>query len=290
MNMRHILVCEADEELIRRMHGEAIVVRTGEAGNVGHFSRVIEEDNKVHCIEYTTDDCIAEMPIQEDWKDVPMHVMSPSLGNFMDFIVIRPMLKDLKLRCFLDASVKENYTDLQIMTSLGIAGGLWFRGNTIPWEEFNDLMTYSIYPKVYRADIEPFAYILRNYGRDQSLTFPVNNFDNPMRYLHVDKEENVALTAEKLKNGEYLFQGLSNLDDIQNCKPFLDWKKKAHKPFMNITTCGSCPAWRICGGSLAFTLENNPGCRAAMEELFDAAVLHKKQRTEETKEVELCQL
>lgn len=288
--MRHILVCEADEELIRRMHGEAIVVRTKNVHDVGHFSRVIDETNKVHCIEYTTDDAISELGIPEDWKGVPIHVMSPAMGRFMDFIMVRPALKELQVRCFLDASEPENYTDLQIMSSLGVPSGLWFRGGSIPWSEFNDLMSFAVYPKVYRADMEPFGYILRNFSKDSNIPFPLKNFDNPYRYLHVDKDEHVALTAGHLERGEYLFQGLQQLDELDTCKGYLDWKKKAHRPFMKITECGSCPAWRICSGQLSFTLENNPGCKKAMEELLEAAELRAAQQGDENKEVELCQL
>lgn len=288
--MRHILVCEADDNLIRRMHGEAIVVRTNNGDDVGHFARVINETNKIHCIEYITDDFVADIQIREDWKDVPIHVMSPAMGDFMGLIVLRPAMKDMPIRFFLDASDIVNYTDLQIMASLGVPGGLWFKGGEIPWSEFSDLMTYAVYPKVYRADIEPFASVLRNYRKDQISYFPVRNFNNPLRYLHVDKDENVALTAEKLEQGEFLFQGLSKLDEVTESKGYKEWKKQSQRPFMKITTCGSCPAWRICGGEFSYTIEKNPGCKKALEELVEAAELHAKQQEKTEKEVELCQL
>jgi hypothetical protein len=199
-------------------------------------------------------------------------------------------LKELQVRCFLDASVRENYVDLQIMTSLGIPGGLWFKGNDIPWSDFKDIMAFTVFPKVYRADIEPFAFVMQNFKSDANILFPVKNFDNPYRYLHVDKDENVALTSEHLQRGEYLFQGLEQLDELDSSKAYLAWKKQAHRPFMKITDCGSCPGWRICGGQLAYTLADNPGCKKAMEELIEAAEIHQSTKTQESKGVELCQL
>jgi radical SAM protein with 4Fe4S-binding SPASM domain len=289
--MKHILVCEDNEELIRKFSFEAIVVKTKNPEHVGHIGRVVEETNKVHCIELTIEDNLSGLNPLDDWKEVPLHIKAPRMGHFLDFVRVRHLLAPLSVRVFLNSGYEETYTDLQLMSSLGINCGLYFDENPINWKECTDLMDFVVYPKVPRATVEPFHYIITEYQPKETINFSGVYFNNPEKYLHIDKNENVALTAENLTAGKYLFNGVEQIQNIAENKAykayFQTWKKKFHK----ISACSACPAWRICGGFFENRLESNPGCREAFSELIDAADLHYNNKEKENeKQPQLCQL
>lgn len=290
-NMRPILVCEDNDELIRKFKQEAIVVRTKDPDAIGHFKRVIEEENKVHCIELFTDENLTSLNPREEWKNVPLHIHAPKMGHFLDFARLRHLLGPLSIRVFLSSQYQEVYTDLQLMASLGINCALSFDENPILWNECSDLMDFVMYPKVPRATVEPFHFIITEYKPKEFINFSGVYFNNPEKYLHIDKNENVALTSELLKKGEYLFTGIDKIDNYQNHKGyksyFQAWKKKFHK----ISACSACPAWRICGGFFENRLADNPGCSAAFSELIDAADLHYNNKSKDNQnQMQLCQL
>lgn len=289
--MKHIVVCPDDEQLIRKFEKEAIVVKTTDPEAVGHYKRVTEEANKLHCIELRTELNLADLEPFDDWKETPMHILAPQMGDFMDFIRIKNMMNELNLRVFLSAGRSESYTDLQILSSLGVNCGLYFDENPIPWEEFNDLMDFVVYPKVPRATVEPFNYLITHYQPKESIDFRSVYFENPLRYVHVDTDENFALSANDLKNGNFIFKGISLLEDIENQegykKEIQRWKKSFHK----ITACSSCAGWRICKGYFSERIESNPGCSGSFSDLMDAADVHYTNRGDGNKPVELlCQL
>lgn len=289
--MKHIVVCPADETLIRKFDKEALVVITEDPESIGHYKRVTEENNKLHCMVLTTNTMLSDLEPYDDWKDTPLHIFAPQMGDFMDFIRIKNALSELNLRVFLQAGRTETYTDLQILSSLGINCGLAFGAEFIPWEEFNELMDFVVYPKVPRATVEPFNYLITQYQPKESIDFRSVYFENPERYVHVDRDENFALSANDLKNGRFIFNGIDALKDIENHpeyrKALQQWKKSFHK----ITPCSSCAGWRICRGFFEERLESNPGCREAFSELMDAADVHFGNRGDGNKPIELlCQL
>lgn len=289
--MRPILVCEDNDELIRKFKQEAIVVRTKDPDAVGHFKRVIEEDNKVHCIELYSEENLCNIAPRDEWKDVPMHLHAPKMGHFLDFVRIRHLIGPLSIRVFLNSKYPEVYTDLQLMASLGVNCGLSFDAEPIDWKECADLMDFVMYPKVPRATVEPFHFIITEYQPKEFINFSGVYFNNPERYLHIDKDENVALTAELLQKKDYLFNGIDKIDTYKNNKGykayFQTWKKK----FQKITACSSCPAWRICGGYFEDRIATNPGCSAAFSELIDAADMHYNNKSKDNQnQMQLCQL
>lgn len=289
--MKPILVCEDNDELIRKFKLEAIVVRTKDPDAVGHFKRVIEEENKVHCIALFTEENLTSLDPREDWKDVPLHIHAPKMGHFLDFVRIRPLLGPLNVRVFLSSKSEETYTDLQLMASLGINCGLTFDKAPINWSECSDLMDFVMYPKVPRATVEPFHFIITDYQPKEFINFSGVYFNNPERYLHIDKDENVALTYEMLQNKEYLFTGIEFIEDYKNHKGYKTYFQAWKKKFQKITACSSCPAWRICGGFFEDRIATNPGCSAAFSELINAADLHYNNKSKDNQnEMQLCQL
>ena len=181
------------------------------------------------------------------------------------------MLRNMNIRIFLNSDNKLNFTSLHILASLGIDCGLSFSENKIDWEAMNDLMTYAIYAKVNHASIEPFMYAVKNYNPERLTDFSTVYFENPQFYLHIDKDENIALTSSDLKKGKYIAKGVEALEQIYENPLYLDAEKAWQEFFLADSPCAYCQAWRVCNGKFAKSFETNPGCRQFFTDLMDAS-------------------
>ncbi len=284
----HILVCPFDENLIRRINRTALVVRTEDSKRIPDIERVANEHNKLHCAWVAENDkLLATLPVAEEWKNIPVHIFLAGLGSFRDVVDKVPLLRQLSARIFLQAENKENVTGLMILSSLGIDCGIFWDDRDIDWDSFNDIMHYSIYTRAKHASIEPFHFVASNYNPKKTTDFGSVYFDNPRRYLHIDGEENIALTRRDLLNKRFVAQGLDSLDSIHENPAYINYINRWQEFFLNTGPCASCPSWRICLGKFSSTHERNPGCRELFTELLDASDFYRESKG---KEKELCQL
>ena len=195
------------------------------------------------------------------------------------------LLRDLNIRIFLNSDNKTNFTNLHILASLGIDCGIWFGENNIDWESLNDLMTYAIYGKVNHASIEPFQFIANNYSSARFTDYSSVYFENPYNYLHIDKDENIALSYKDLKNKNYVNTGFDTLPNIFENDNFKEAMLAWQQFFLKTEGCAYCQAWRVCMGKFCESIEKNPGCQQFFSDMMDAAdhflsVQHKNKRKE----------
>lgn len=288
----HILVCPFDEKLIRRFRRKALVVRTTDFKLIPHINRVVNEHNKLHCI-WVVDKrrLVTSVPFAEEWKNIPIHLYLSGLGSFRSIVSKLPLLRQLCTRIFLSAEKEKNFTDLMILASLGIDCGI-FLGNegneTIDWEAMDDLMHYAIYTRTRHAAIEPFHYVASNYNPKKPTDFGSVYFDNPRRYLHVDKEENIALTHKNLLRKSFIDKGIGSIDTITDNQKYIESQTRWQDFFLKTGTCASCPSWRVCLGKFSSTYEQNPGCKDFFSDLMDASDFYRDLKKKEEKE--LCRL
>jgi hypothetical protein len=288
----YILVCPFDENLIRRLSRKALVVRTTDFELIPHIHRFVNEDNKLHCI--WVDDkkrILTSVPFSEKWKNIPIHLFLSGPGSFKSMAGMLPLIRQLGTRIFFSAGKPKNLTDLMILASLGIHCGIFFgnEGNeTVDWEAIDDLMHYAIYTRTRHATIEPFHYVASNYDPKKPTDFGSVYFDNPRRYLHMDKEENIALSHQDLLHQKFIDKGTGALDTITGNQKYIKSQTSWQDFFLKTATCAYCPSWRVCLGKFSSTYEQNPGCKDFFSDLMDASDFYRDLKKNE--ERELCRL
>jgi hypothetical protein len=281
------LVFKYDQALMSKIHEKPVVIF---ADDCRLLHQIMDEANRsrnhVHCIVINQKGALSTIPVQKEWQGIPIAIYAQEFGNFKEILGKLPLLRDLNLRVFLSTDNRENFTNLHILASLGVDCGIYFGEKPIDWEAMNDLMTYSIYGKVRHASIEPFRYIVSAYHPHRFTEYATVYFNNPERYLHIDADENIALSSEDLKNGKYVATGFENLNRIQNDETFYEKLFEWQNHFQAIEGCSICPAWRVCLGKFSTQLKDNPGCSKFFEELMDGADFYlARQNQSKTKEL-----
>jgi hypothetical protein len=287
----HILVCPFNEDSLKKMKGKALVIRTDDFNLIPHIDRVVNDHNKLHCIlVIDKKKFLSAVPFREDWKDIPLTFYLGGMGSFKTFLTQLPMLRQSSLRVFFSTDKNRNLQDLTIMSSLGVDCGVWFgdNNNSTDWDALNDLMYYSIYTRTAHGDIEPFYYAVSHYDPQNITDFSSVYFDNPLRYLHMDENENVALTRADLENGNFISRGMDSLDKIEETPGYIKLRNRWEEFFLQTKGCAYCPAWRICLGKFAPYNEESSGCRPFFSDLMDAADHFRS--VKQPKRKELCQL
>ena len=282
-----VLVCPFDEGLLSRLHNKRVAVVTSDFEQIHPIGKILNDhQNNLQCIIIQHKGSIASVPFHESWRGIPIALFATEMGPFKEMMGRIHLIRDLNIRIFLSSDNNANFTSLHILASLGIDCGIYFGDKEkIDWEAMNDLMTYSVYGKVNHASIEPFNFITNHYNPEQLTDFSSVYFDNPQAYLHVDKDENIALTSDDLKNGKYISTGIESLNRIFENEKFEEAIHSWQQFFLKNDGCAYCQAWRVCMGKFSETFEKNQGCRQFFVDMMDGAdhflsLQHKNKRKE----------
>ena len=269
----HIFICEFDKTLLDQLHNKCVVVKTSDCERIHDILQHVTKRNiRLHCILIEHNGSLASVPFHESWRKIPMAIFANVMGSFKEIMGRLPILREHNLRIFLNTDNKENFTSLHILSSLGIDCGVYFGDNEkIDWDSMNDLMTYSVYGKVGHGTIEPFYYTVSRYNPANLTDYSMVYFDNPRQYLHIDKAQNIALTASHLKEGKYITQGLTNLNQPDINDKIEDYLLSWQEFFLKEDGCAYCQGWRVCMGKFSETYIKNQGCRQFFVDIMDAA-------------------
>lgn len=282
----HILVCPFDASLLERLTHKRLVVTTTGVESIHHISRLVNDyQSQLHCIAVQHKGSLATIPFHESWRGIPLAIFVNELGTFKEVIGKLRLIRDLNVRFFFTSDNPANFTSIHILASLGIDCGISFGEKEIDWEAMNDLMTYAVYGKANRASIEPFSFATRNYHPARVTDFGSVYFENPQTYLHIDSEENIALTAKDLKEGRFISHGIESLTSIHDDEKFNEAIHAWQEFFLKADGCAYCQAWRVCLGKFAGSAEQNPGCSQFFVDMMEAAdhflsMQHKNKRKE----------
>lgn len=285
---RHIVVCDFDESLIDKLNGEAIVANIDMLEDINHVDSIINEQNKTHCIVYRNyRKTVSGINFTPEWEDIPLLFYLKTLGSFKEFIHKMPIIQNLDIRIYLPASQDQNITNCRIMASLGIDCGLYFDTLNPNWDALIDLAAYVSYGRVQKASIEPLNYVIDNYDPQELTDFSSVYFNDPNKYIHLDKYENISLTSENLQNKKYLCSGFEKLDNVFDEKNYYNEINSWQKFFLKEEGCAYCPAWRVCMGKFS-EAKSNDMCKELFSDLMDAADFANNMNHENPKQ--LCQL
>jgi hypothetical protein len=207
-----IFVCPFDKTLLRRFASLTVVVRVDRPARVPDaVAAAKDSESALFCVILESACPLDEIEFGDDLKDTPLAVMAPSLGKFRNLARHLDRLKGLNMRVYLPCDSAENITSLRILSSVGIRGCAVIGNGKTDWEALTDLMTYAVLEPVPHASIEPFATIAARYDPQAWLDWGCVLFEDPRRFLHVDRRGRIALSRRELEESKFIAQDLSEL-------------------------------------------------------------------------------
>ncbi|HYA86981.1 MAG TPA: hypothetical protein VEI57_07965, partial [Nitrospirota bacterium] len=197
MNLRK-LVCPYDTSLIRSFSRREIAVRVDSPLLVRDAADVVRAlGNNLICVILDSTKPLDAAPLQNEWKGVPLALVTASVGKFREVVKKLPLLRELNIRVCLPAS-NENIRDVRILSSAGVPSTIMINGPEVDWDALSDLMTYSLFGRIPHAPIGPFDYIVHHYDSAPHLCWGAAFFEDPQQFFHIDNKRNVALSREEL--------------------------------------------------------------------------------------------
>ena len=273
-----ILVCPFDENLISKLNQKAVILRTDRFEDIPRMRNCVNPSNQLLAVVVRTDLPLTRIPYHESWGNIPIVIYASDLGPLREFLSKYDLVMKLNLNIFMPSSEEKTYTNLHILSSLKIYGGIRFDPGRVDWEQVNDLMHYALYAKTNHAPIEPFSYVARNYHPRQYLDFSSVYFDDPSKYLHVNGQEQIAFSDGELRQGRFFAEGLASLVTLEDNEAYQQRLRAWQEYFLQPGGCSSCEAWRICLGKFAESAKPAESCRKFFSELMDASEFHNKIR------------
>ena len=303
----HTLVMDYCPELLQGFHQARIAVRVHDPAMIIQAAGEISRHNTLAAVIAELDTSLAELTLLAEWRDTPIAFYLPSMGEFHQIAPKVVALRSMNARFFFPADNAENHTACRILSSLGLATGLWFKsppfvkgdsggfasdstaksppaplsesGEVVEpdWVSLCDLMAYSLYGKMRHAPIEPFDYLISNYDPKVRNLWDRIWFDDPESSLHISNEGKIALTRHHLLAGQFLSDQLGDIPCIADNPAYQEHQEAWREFFLKDDGCAFCPAWRVCLGRFdGICAEPETGCRTFFLELMEAAEERKK--------------
>jgi len=266
----HIYIIPFNTALIDRLKGKALVVNADINDDPLDILRIVERQNKLHCIILSVG-TLSELSFKKEWLDIPFYINSTGIGSFYEFSKRISLLKKGNIRIYIDSSIPTSYTDIRILSSLGISTGIIISDKT-DWDSLNDLMVYSIYTEAAHATVEPFEYIARNYSPEKIINYNRVYLDSHERYLFLDEDMKVYLNSDDYMNGKSI---LADIDNVISSSEYESKTRKLDNFFLENDTCVYCSSWKICAGKYT-DIKSESGCQKFFAEMMDAAEFYQK--------------
>lgn len=274
-----VLVVDGDSKILKRLKKSEVIITTESLLKAPDLYRAWNSDNHVFCIQVRENMSLSDLEINGNIKEIPISLHVPGAGNLRKIFLTASQYRHSNLRIFMPAENSRNIRDLQIMSSIGIYCGLYINDDEhlADWERINDLMYYSVYSRASHTPIEPFKYTVEHFDAGNCSYFSTPYFDNPTRFLHIDDDENIALSAKSLTEGKYISTGIETINSIRENEEFKQ-QTKDWKPFLESKSCAYCSAWRICLGEYSASCERTGNAQKFFEDLLEAASKRSGQR------------
>ncbi|MFQ5504278.1 MAG: hypothetical protein ACE5F1_05690 [Planctomycetota bacterium] len=269
-----VLVCPPDDALLSRLSGHGLILRCEDPRSLAD---VVEQARRpeveLSCILLRSRAPLACLRLDPGWRLLPLAVHVPGAGSLREVLAMVPELRQFKLKLFLPAERQENLSAVRILASLGIDSGLTMPEAGADWESLADLMTYALLGMIPHAPIEPFAFIADHYAPNSTLDFGAVWFEDPSRYLHLDAEGRIALSAGECERGEFAGH-VDRLDELETSAAYQERSSATDRHFLSEEGCAYCPGWRVCLGKFAGEANNGRRCAAFFEELMEVVEEH----------------
>ena len=276
--MEHILVIQ-NNNLLSRFKNKSIIVEVDDFENLEQIKNDVQINNNLHCIVVHSTHDIASIEFNEEWKDIPIVVYATELGKVRDLISKLPLIQKLNIKFFLHPEFEQNYSAIQILSSLGVSSGIVINENA-DWEKLKKMMYYSLFGKVSHAPIEPFQYVhdlydvFELYMRDAVIDYDSVYFNNPSKYLYVNGDGKIAFTKKDLEAQSFFLNDIDEMVDKESNVLYNQKIKSWQSILSEPTKCGECTAWRICMGK--FLSSKDKLCQSFTQEWIEAVDASKR--------------
>lgn len=246
-------------------------------------------DIHIHCVYIKSDIDLSEILFDESWKEYPIAIEAPSIGRIYKFLQKTPIIRKLNIRFYFSTKEPSSYKDIRILSSLGFLTTIFIDGERTEWDKLADLMIFSLLNVNKHAEIHPFDYLKNYYHPHNRTDFNAVYFNDPDRYLHLDKSGNLYLKRDPDLSVNELCGDLTTVDAIKDQPAYKNEKDKWYRFFLEPTRCACCKGWRICLGKYADFLSINPGCSDFFSELLDTIDLEDSIRRNKPVKMEIWQ-
>lgn len=268
---QHILVCPLAEELLSKLSERRVIV------DLSHEKDIDDARNlcarfKVHLqmCRVKTERALADVELQPQWEAIRTHlVVGSGMGPFKGVVSRLAPLRRKNLRVDLPPAEPTSYRDATILASLGVAVAVDPTSPGVQWDLLTDLMTYALLGQAPHAPIEPFDYLLKQYLPTTHTDFRSTFLDDAERFLHLDIDGRVALSAADLAAGRFVLDSPDNVDQIAEVPAYREHLGAWRDVFLDFDGCGMCPGWRVCMGRVRGLVDDLSACRAFFVELLD---------------------
>lgn len=272
----HVLVTKYNWPIEEYLKGHAILVHINCLQDIPNIMKHIHETTRIHGFVFTDKYASLEtLDINPEWGKVPLILYINRLGQFRNIHHKIGMLRNMNVMLIFTGAEQQATKDAQIAASLGIHSGISINPNSTLSDDVLDLITYNFYGTMPHGEIEPFATLERMYDGESYVSPSMAQFKNPLRYIYVDKDLNLAFSQEDLDNGVYFAQGLDSLYEISSNDAVEKETQKWQQMFITPHTCTFCPAFRICMGFFEIQMDKGR-CKEVMNELLEAIEHQKK--------------
>lgn len=273
-----------EPSLIAELRDQDLVVVVENPDDIlAAVAAVRASNNRLDCVVLRWNQPLDALMWSADWVGVPLVVEAQSLGKLHRLTHQLELIRRLELRVDLPLASTTQAVNLQILASLGIPCRAIF-GEKVDWDAAADLMTYALLGRCAHAPIEPFAFIAEQFDQDRYRGWGEVSFDQPGRYLHVDRQGRVALFPSASPPFAFLHEDLRRLDNVTALPAYQAAVERWRRHFLYPDDCARCPGWKLCRGQLAETVEDKSTCSAFFSEMLDIAEQYQtQQRSREPK-------
>ena len=243
----HVFVCEYNWPIEEKLKGRALVIKINQLNDIMNIQKHLDETTKLDAFIFRDEYASLEtIDVNPDWGETPVILYINRLGQFRNVHPKIELLKRLNVIVIFTGTGNQACKDAQILSSLGIHTGIEFT----PDSELSDSVL------------------------DPALAA----FINPERYIHIDKEMNMAFTDEDLKNGNHLTVTFPHLRSEEFAEPAEAYSHRWQEMFVDSHPCTFCPAFRVCMGYFCKgEAPKDDRCKKVMTELLESIEFHKSQ-------------
>jgi len=267
----HILICPFDTTLLAKLKRRKVVVHTEDQDTLTAISREAGKTNDLYAIKLVISNPLSSIIFREEWQSLPLALYAAEFGEYKELLPQLERIRKSNARFFLSSQHDFNYTGLRILSSLSIPCGIFFNGGTINWDLLNDLMHYAIYGRIKHASVEPFNWLAEHYEPAGYTDFNTVYFNHPERFIHINRYEQMAFSAQDLSAGNFIGEGLENLAAICEKAKSEDHLSFRYDIMLQMNECAYCPAFRICLAEFGAQENKKDTCIAFFSDLLDAA-------------------
>ena len=269
--MNKVLVMDFNLSLLQSMRNQKIVVKTDDINQVDFIYTECQKNNNVMAIivslPFTS---ISQIEFQQKWSIIPLVISAYNIGDYELFFSKVDLIRSLNIRFFLSNEYDSVFTELKILSSLGVDCGLNMKADLkMNDDSFLDLASYYYMSPAPHATIEPFEFILNKLSEERNIGFESVYFEDPLMFAKIESIEDIEQLDVKQQNNEFAIK-----------------MNHYYKHFLDLDDCSKCAAFKICDKNMKIKLND---CQKTMEEVFEYAELRSNiLKNKESKTI--CQL